>query len=260
MDLGIKGKTALVLGASQGLGRAIAMGLAAEGVNIAVVARRAEKLEALKAEAEALGVSVTTHVVDLSDRASVDAFAEVVKDEIKPDIMLSNAGGPPPSMALGVAPEVWRASTETMLFSIITLTEAALVSMRERGWGRIVAIGSSGIVQPIPTLAVSNTVRGAVAGYYKSLSNQIAKDGVTVNMVLPGRVHTERIEQLDAARAEREGTDVASVRDASVGEIPAGRLGKPEEFAAVAVFLMSEQAGYVTGQMTRIDGGAVRGL
>lgn len=260
MDLGIKGKTALVLGASQGLGRAIASALADEGVNLAVVARTQEKLETLKAEAEAKGVSVTTHVVDLTDRASVDAFAEVVKSDIKPDMFLSNAGGPPPSMALGVDPEVWRRSTEGMLFSIITLTEAALVSMQERGWGRIVAIGSSGIVQPIPTLAVSNTVRGAVAGYYKSLSIQVAGDGITVNMVLPGRVLTERIGQLDAARAERTGKDVETVRTESIAEIPAGRLGRPEEFAAVATFLMSEQAGYVTGQMTRIDGGAVRGL
>lgn len=260
MDLGIEGKTALVLGASQGLGRAIALELAAEGVNLAVAARSADKLENLKSEAEAKGVSVSTHVVDLSDPVSVSEFATTVRDRIKPNLFLSNAGGPPPSMALGVASDVWRRSTETMLFSIIALTEAALESMRERRWGRIVAIGSSGIVQPIPTLAVSNTVRGAVAGYYKSLSIQVAPEGITVNMVLPGRVLTERINQLDEARAERTGKDVETVRAESIGEIPAGRLGKPEEFAAVAVFLMSEQAGYVTGQMTRIDGGAVRSL
>lgn len=260
MDLGIKGKTALVLGASQGLGRAIALGLAREGVNLAVVARTPEKLATLAAEAEALGVSVTQHVVDLADRANVDAFAETVRSEIKPDMFLSNAGGPPASTALGVDPEVWRRSTEVLLFSIITLTEAALVSMRARKWGRIVAIGSSGIVQPIPTLGVSNTVRGAVAGFYKTLSLEVARDGVTVNMVLPGRVHTERIEQLDAARAERTGKDMETVRKESLAGIPVGRLGKPEEFAAVAVFLMSEPASYVTGQMTRIDGGAVKGL
>ncbi|MEL7344680.1 MAG: SDR family NAD(P)-dependent oxidoreductase, partial [Pseudomonadota bacterium] len=124
MDLGIKGKTALVLGASQGLGRAIALGLAGEGVNLAVVARTQAKLDSLKAEAEAMGISVSTHVLDLTDRAAVEAFADVVKADIKPDLFLSNAGGPPPSMALGVDPEVWRRSTEGMLFSIITLTEA----------------------------------------------------------------------------------------------------------------------------------------
>lgn len=261
MDLGIKGKTALVMGASQGLGEAIAEKLAAEGANVILVARNAEVLEANAARLRAdYGVEAQGVPVDLADAAATSAFAERVKTEFKPDMLVANAGGPPPSLSTGVDQEVWQRSAQLLLFSIIQITEAALIAMRERGWGRVLTIGSSGIVQPIPNLAVSNTIRGAVAGFCKTLSAEVAGDGITVNMILPGKIDTGRVGQLDAARGKREGKTLEQVRAEQAAALPIKRYGKPEEFASVATFLLSEPAAYVTGQMTRVDGGSIRSI
>ncbi len=261
MDLGISGKTALVLGASQGLGRAIAEGLAAEGVNLVLAARNEKALGELASALSATHpVSVTVAVVDLADAGSVEALCARVRDDFKPDILINNAGGPPPSVSTGIALEAWQRATQTLLFSIVRVTEAALESMRARRWGRILAIGSSGVIQPIPNLALSNTLRGAVAGFCKTLAAEVASDGVTVNMILPGKIDTARVGQLDTARAEREGKTVEQVRTEIAASLPIKRYGKPSEFASVAVFLVSEPAGYVTGQMTRVDGGMIRSI
>ncbi|WP_419914060.1 SDR family oxidoreductase [Hoeflea sp.] len=261
MDLGIAGKTALVMGASQGLGRAIAETLAEEGANVVLVARDAEALETLAKEiTDKHDVRATVCPVDLSDSLAVTAFCTRVENEFKPDMLLNNTGGPPPSPSTGVSDEVWHNSAQMMLFSVVRVTEAALPAMKARGWGRIVAIGSSGIVQPIPNLAVSNTIRGAVAGFCKSLSAEVAANGITVNMVLPGKIDTGRLGRIDTAQAEREGKSVEEVRAAGQAAIPIKRYGQPEEFAKVAVFLLSDPAGYVTGQMTRIDGGIIRSI
>ena len=261
MDLGIAGKTALVLGASRGLGRAIAHRLASEGVHVVVSARSADKLEALAAEiTERHGVEATPVTCDMADRASVDALAASIRTNLKPDILINNAGGPPPSAATGVADEVWRGSAEALMFSVIHLSEAALESMRERKWGRILTIASSGVIQPIPNLAVSNTIRSAIVGFSKTLANEVAIDGVTVNLIVPGKIDTERVGELDTARAGRENKPVEQVRTEARTTIPAGRYGTPEEFAGVAAFLVSEPAAYVTGQMTRVDGGMIRAV
>ncbi len=261
MDLGIKGKTAFVLGASQGLGRAIAERLAAEGANLVLSARREDVLQELGAELTAkYGVSVQVAPSDLTDPDAVSALCVRIRDEFKPDILLNNAGGPPPSPSTGVAQELWKSSAQSLLFSIIQITEAALENMRVNKWGRILTIGSSGVLQPIPNLAVSNTIRGAMAGFSKTLAAEVAGDGITVNTILPGKIDTARVGQLDTARAGREGKTLEQVRSELAAGLPAKRYGQPEEFANVAVFLMSEPAGYVTGQMTRVDGGMIRSL
>lgn len=261
MDLGIAGKTALVLGASQGIGRAIAESLAEEGANLVLAARNGDLLGDIAASLSGkYGVEATPVAVDLSDAAAVEAFCTQISEEFKPDMLVNNSGGPPPSPSTGVAAEVWQNSTQMMLFSIVRVTEAALGAMKDRGWGRIVAIGSSGVVQPIPNLAVSNTIRGAVAGFCKSLSAEVAGDGITVNMILPGKIETARLGRLDAARAEREGKSIEAVRSEAQAALPIKRYGQPEEFARVAVFLLSDAASYVTGQITRVDGGMVRSI
>lgn len=261
MDLGIKGKTALVLGASQGLGRAIAERLAAEGANLVLSSRRLDVLEDLAKDLTAThGISVRCDAVDLTDIAALNGFCDRIRTEYKPDMLLNNAGGPPPSPAIGVASEVWQSAAQGLLFSLIQVTEAAVEGMRAKKWGRIVTIGSSGVVQPIPNLAVSNTIRGAMAGFCKTLSAEVAGDGITVNIVLPGKIDTARVGQLDTARAGREGKTLEQVRVEIAASLPAKRYGRPEEFANVAAFLMSEPAGYVTGQMTRVDGGMIRSI
>lgn len=258
MDLGLKGKTALVMGASQGLGLAIVERLAAEGADLVLASRRLEKLDEIAAKLTAdHGVKVRCDAVDLSDTAALAAFCDRIKTEYKPDMLLNNAGGPPPSPAIGVDQDVWKSSAQTLLFSLIAVTGAAVEGMRAKKWGRILTIGSSGVIQPIPNLAVSNTIRGAMAGFCKTLSAEVAGDGITVNMILPGKIDTMRVGQLDTARAGREGKSLDDVRTQIAASLPAKRYGKPEEFANVAAFLMSEPASYVTGQMTRVDGGMI---
>ena len=261
MDLGLTGKTALVLGASQGMGAAIAQTFGAEGCNVVLGARNQEKIEALAAQiAKDNGVEASALAIDLTDKAAVADLAGRMKDEIKPDILIYNTGGPPPSGPLGVADEVWQSAVQSLLMTGITLCEAAVEVMRPKGWGRIVTIASSGVVQPIPFIAVSNTMRAGFAAYSKTLSGAVGKDGITVNMVLPGVIDTERNRNVSKANAEREGITVDEIRSRNQATIPAGRFGTAQEFADVTVFVASERASYVTGSMIRIDGGSIRGI
>lgn len=249
MDLGLKGKKALVLGASRGLGAASAKLLAEEGADVIAASRSgtapAEGMEAVR--------------LDLSDTSSVDAMiARLADDPV--DILVNNCGGPAAGPAKGQSQAAWQAAFEAMATPIFAITDAALPGMIASGWGRVVTIGSSGIVQPIPNLALSNGVRGAVAGWSKTLADEVAPHGVTVNMVLPGRIATDRLAQLDGIKAEKSGSSLDAVQEASRKTIPLGRYGAPEEFAAMVVFLCSSQAAYVTGSMVRVDGGMIRGL
>lgn len=252
MDLKISGKTALVLGASRGLGAAIAKGLAAEGVKVFAAARNAAKIEA--------SANLTPLGVDLADRASVAALIATLKEKGGVDILVNNSGGPKAGPAAGQTPESWTAAFEMMATSLFAITDAMLEGMIARKWGRIITIGSSGVVQPIPNLALSNGVRAAVAGWSKTLAAEVARHGVTVNMILPGRIDTDRVRELDSVRAEKTGASIEAVQQASRNDIPAGRYGEPDEFAAVAVFLASAQASYVTGSSIRVDGGMIKGL
>jgi 3-oxoacyl-[acyl-carrier protein] reductase len=251
MDFMISGKTALVLGASRGLGAAIAKGLTAEGVKVFAAARNVSAME----ETESF-IPVS---VDLSDAASVAALITTIKAAGGVDILVNNSGGPKAGPAVGQSKDSWTNAFESMATSIFAVTDAMLEGMIDRKWGRIITIGSSGVVQPIPNLALSNGVRAAVSGWSKTLAGEVACHGITVNMILPGRIDTDRVRELDAGKAEKTANTVEAVQEASRAEIPAGRYGKPEEFAAVAVFLASAHASYVTGSAIRVDGGMIRG-
>jgi 3-oxoacyl-[acyl-carrier protein] reductase len=257
MELGLNGRSALVAGSTSGLGLAIAQALGRENANVVLCGRRASiAKEQAAALPSAIGLELDltkpAHVDGVVDQAIL-AFGAI-------DVLVLNSGGPPPGQAAELTPESMAAGLETLLLTQIKLVSMVLPSMRERGWGRILAIGSSGVQQPLPNLVRSNVARAGLAAYLKTLAGEVARDGVTVNMILPGRIDTDRVAGLDANQAERRGIDIESVRKQSEGSIPAGRYGKPEEFADVAAFLCSERASYVTGSQVRVDGGLIAGV
>ncbi|NBB14547.1 SDR family oxidoreductase [Caulobacter sp. SLTY] len=261
MDLGIAGKTALVLGASSGLGRAMALALAREGANVALAARRADLLSDLAAECRALGVRALPIAWDLSDRSVIDANVSDIEQDLGPvDILINNTGGPPPTLAAGQDPDLWIAQFQSMVASVIAITDRVLPGMRQRKFGRILTSTSSGVVAPIPGLALSNALRLSLVGWSKTLAREVARDGVTCNVIVPGRISTDRTRFLDEKRAEREGKDLAAVEAASLAAIPMDRFGDPAEYGAVAAFLCSVPAAYVTGSIVRVDGGQIPSL
>ena len=261
MDLGLKGKRALVLSSSRGLGRGIAEAIAAEGANVFLTARSEDKLKTAAEAINARGAGRAAYLAaDLkTDLETIHAKAvEALGGPI--DILVANTGGPPAGTALGVAADQWTAQFEAMILPVIKLSGLVIEGMRERKFGRILIVASSGVIQPIPNLVMSNTLRSSLVGWAKTMSNEVAADGVTVNMILPGRIETDRTAELDAANAQRQGKTVEEIAKAAVATIPAARYGRPQEFADVVTFLASERAGYVTGSLVRVDGGAVRGI
>lgn len=257
MDLGLNGRTALVAASTGGLGLATARALAAEGANVVITGRREQTaIEEASRLARAIGVGV-----DLTDPTGPDELCDAAEAAFGHiDIVVLNSGGPPPGTAADTGPEELADAAGLLLHPAQRLIQRTLPGMRERAWGRILAVGSSGVQQPIPNLALSNALRGAMAGLLKTLAAEVAADGVTVNMILPGRIATDRVAQLDAARAQREGMSPEAAREQSQASIPAGRYGDPEEFGAVAAFLCSAPASYVTGSQIRVDGGLIRSL
>ena len=257
MKLGLDGRTALVLGSTSGLGLAIAQGLAGEGAHVVICGRRGDvAAERAAALPSAIGLEVDLNRPD----AAAVAVAAAGQRFGQIDVLVLNAGGPPPGTAAALEADALSPAVRTLLLAQIEFVGEVLPGMRARGWGRIVAIGSSGVEAPIPGLVQSNTVRAALAGYLKTLAGEVAADGVTVNLILPGRIHTGRVDQLDENAARARGSDVAEVRRASQQRIPMRRYGRPEEFGSVAVFLCSDQASYVTGTAVRVDGGMLPGL
>lgn len=257
MDLGLKNKVALVLASSNGLGRAIAVSLGREGASVAVTGRNAEEIENTVSQIQSSGGRAVGLQWDLYDLSLIDSKIAEIENQLGPiDILVNNTGGPPPTTAANQSAQLWQENFNNLVLSIIKITDRVLPGMRERQWGRIITSTSSGMIAPIPNLAISNALRASLMGWSKTLAAEVAKDGVTVNIILPGRIATNRLKQLDEARAKREGKAFEDVYESTKQTIPMKRYGTPEEYGDAAAFLASQQASYITGSQLRVDGGA----
>ncbi|MET4590788.1 SDR family oxidoreductase [Arthrobacter sp. 754] len=265
MDLGIAGKTAFVAASTGGLGLAVARALAAEGARVAIVGRRRDRGKEIVAELHAAygttGFDAVAIEADLTTAEGIASAVEQTVADLGPiDILVLNGPGPKPGAAATLSSGDIAAAFELLVKPHHALISHVLPGMRDRRWGRILAIGSSGVAAPLPNLAVSNTGRAALAGYLKTLAAEVALDAVTVNMLLPGRIGTDRVAELDQAAAKRRGTTPEDIQLESRKTIPARRYGEPEEFGAAAAFLCSAPASYITGVALRCDGGLIRSL
>ena len=261
MNFGLTGKRALVLASSSGLGFASAQALAAEGATVAVCsreqARAGEAADKIKA---ATDTEVFAYEVDVSNAESLETlFKKATSDLGGLDILICNAGGPPPGGFSALDEDKWDFAYQLTLQSVVRSVRHALPHLKENG-GSILVIGSSSMKQPIPNLMLSNVFRPAIQGLCKTLASELAPDGIRVNCISPGRVATERIAQLDEALAKRQNLSIEKVKQRSLESIPMGRLGDPEEFGKVAAFLCSEAASYMTGSTVYVDGGSVKAL
>lgn len=262
MNLGLEKKNALVLASSQGLGLGIATRLCAEGANVLISGRSTDKLAATAENLNAAGPGSAHFVtVDLFDVDSAETLYAAAQEKLgSVDILVNNTGGPPPSDVATPDTALWHKQIDAMLIRVIEITNLCVGDMKRSGWGRVLTIASAGVLQPIPNLAMSNTIRSALVGWNKSLSNEVARHGITANMLLPGRIDTERVAQLDAATAEKLGITIDEAVAAARATIPMRRYGTVSEFAAVGAFLVSEPASYLTGSLIRCDGGLVKGV
>jgi 3-oxoacyl-[acyl-carrier protein] reductase len=262
MDLGIRGKIALVTASSRGLGRAVAEELAAEGATLVLCARNESSLnETASAIRDSTGATVVSLTADVSDPAAVERVWSRARGEFgRVDILVTNAGGPPPGPFESHAPSAWSDALRLNFDSVVNLTRAVLPGMKERNWGRIINITSIAVKQPVDNLILSNSVRAAVTGFARTLANEVARYGITINNVMPGYTLTDRIAQLAQSNAKLRGTTAELITAELETQIPAGRLGTPKEFAAMVAFLASERASYTTGASIPVDGGWIRSL
>ena len=258
MDLGITNRVAMVLGAGGGLGGAIADALAAEGARVAACDISDEALRICVDRVTQNGGTASAFPFDLANLHAAEEVVGSIESALgHVEILVNITGGPPPTKASGVPADDWRRYFDSMVASVIHLTDRVLPQMRQAGWGRIVTSTSSGVITPIPNLALSNSLRASLVAWSKTLSGEVASDGVTANIVAPGRISTGRIRQLNEARAQREGRTVEEVSSDSTKSIPAGRYGFPTEYADVVTFLSSERASFISGSVIRVDGGMI---
>ncbi len=261
MDLGLRDRVALVAAGSKGLGRAIALELAAEGAQVVICARGKDALDATVAEIAGAGGRAFGFVADVSRPADVARLVESARAACGPiDILVTNSGGPRSGTFDVLSPEDWDQATRVLLTSAVELTRAVVPDMRARRWGRILNITSIAAKQPVDGLMLSNSLRAAVTAFARTLANEVAKDGITVNNLLPGYTRTDRVVDLAAQMAAFAGTSPEAVAGRWEAQIPMGRLGEPREFSALAAFLASDRASYITGQSIAVDGGWIRGL
>jgi 3-oxoacyl-[acyl-carrier protein] reductase len=262
MDLGIKGKSALVVAASKGMGKASALGLAAEGARVVMCARGESALQGAAAEVEEkTGAEVLAVTADASRAADITrVVAEANRAFGGVDILVANVGGPPPGSFEQMSDDQWRAAFEQVHLSTVRFIREVLPHMKKSRWGRILAIQSSSVKQPVDGLILSNGIRPGIAGLFKTLAGDLAKDNITVNLVLPGRIMTDRFVEHQTDRAKRSGITLEKQMEMSSADIPMGRIGTPDEFAAMVVFLASARASYVTGAAVQVDGGLIRSV
>ena len=262
MDLGLSGKVALVAAASRGLGRAVAEELAREGAHLVICARGVEALAETAAAIRAdTGVRVVDVVADLSSMADIATIVERARVEFgQVDVLVTNGGGPPAGPFEAHSAEAWAEAVRQNLVSVVELTRAVLPGMKERRWGRIINVTSIAVKQPVDNLILSNSVRAAVTGFARTLANEVAPFGITVNNVMPGYTRTQRVVELATRNAALKHTSPEVERAVWEGQIPMARLGEPAEFAAMVAFLASDRASYTTGASIPVDGGWIRAL
>lgn len=261
MDLGLKGKRALVLGGGSGIGRGIALALAAEGADVAIVGRNLSRLEDVVDEINGHGVRGIAIQADLNDEDSARSIFQRTTEALEGvDILINNTGGPPPTGAVGIDKDLWLTQFQSMVLSVIGLTDLVIPAMKEQKWGRVLTVASAGVVQPFPSLGISNALRSTLVGWSKTLATEVARDGITANVLLPATTQTNRLAAVWQAEAERTGEEFEHIKSKACAALPMGRFGTIEEFGAVAAFLASVQASYITGSMIRIDGGYITSI
>lgn len=254
MDLKIRNRVALVTGASSGIGEAVALELAREGVRLGLVARRGDRLEGVAELARANGATdARSFPADLNDPAAIETMLRDVEQRLGPvDILVANSGGPKPGTFTQTSLADWDAAYNGVLRNMLALVHGVVPGMRARKWGRVIALASTSVKAPIPNLVLSNGFRTALVSALKTLSLEVASDGVTVNAIATGRVDTERLRQLYG--------DASAMAQAAAADVPIGRVATPAEYAPMVAFLCGEPAGYVTGQTIAVDGGLLRSL
>lgn len=257
----LHGRTALVLAASRGLGLGIARALAADGAAVFLTSRSEDRLKAAAEAIRAEGGTAEYAACDIGQAGALERLVAAARARFPNiDILVTNGGGPPMGTALEVEDAAWQAGFESLVMAPVRLCRALVPEMQARRWGRILMVASSSAIQPLPRMVLSNTLRGGLLIYAKTLADEVAADGVTVNVLVPGRIDTDRVRELDHARATREGKSDEAVREESMRTIPAKRYGTPAEFGGAAAYLCRDEAAYVTGSAMRIDGGLIRSI